>query len=648
MLIKINNISGKGFMVFRKPFIFKLDSYEGKTVQIDGINNDDEKSKSNGSGKSTLLETLNWGLFGELGRKNRYKDEVIHKKEKLATVNIVFDLIYNDTPNSPINYLLRRTIERKKTPQLRIWKDGVELWANATYQTKQEQLEKILGMNFLSFQCYVMFGRDFMNFPDLKPGDRAKILTDIRGLEKYLDASKRAKESSNAVAFTAVELGNSLSNREGKLAGVRATSYKQNIDSFETERKNSIYGWETELSEKEIALGNKKKEMLEKMGKIEEELAFLEDRKEMLISDTSHRKEFADRSVDVQARISKIIFRKSDYSTAIANINKEIQKLTKSGEGPCPFCGQTITGEYLQTKINQLGLEIMEMNSVINDLNSEDKIERENLRLCNKDLDAIDRLVEELESVKDQIADLKIEWNRLQQNSFMATLESEINTIKIRIKNKTEEINPYVDMEEKRRNQIKILGIEIRDIKNQISEAQTKKKEFDFWVEGFKKIRMMVFDSMISQLEHLAQGYLSQYSSELNIVMTTERETRSGTIKDEFHISIIDANGDEISYEMYSGGERQKIRLSISRALAQFIREGCGRDFNVVAFDEPNDALDDVGKEINFDTFQEMSEDGKVVLVTDHDSSFKDLFDYSITIVKEDGESIIQESTDHV
>jgi DNA repair exonuclease SbcCD ATPase subunit len=633
-------------MVFRKPFEFNPQLYEGKTVQIDGVNNDDEKSKSNGSGKSTLLETLNWGLFGELCRKSRYKDEMIHKKEKKARIQIEFETheLQSTVDNATLatDYKVIRIIERKKTPSLQIWKDSIETLVGATYQTKQDELEKVLGMNFLSFQCYVMFGRDFMNFPDLKPSDRAKILTDIRGLEKYLDASRRAKESSNAEAFTAVELGSSLSNREGKLAGVRATTYKDQLDNFELVREERIADWTYDAETKQASLEEKKKEQKEKIDGIEEKLAFLEDRKEMLISDTSTRKVFADRSSDAQTEIARILFEKSSYSGNIVKINNEIQKLTKSGKGPCPFCSQTITGEYLQSKINQLGLEIMEINSIINDLASKEKIAGENVRLCNKDLDAIDKLIEELETVKNEISDLKVDWAKLQQNSFMATLESEIKTLGIRINNKIEEVNPYIEMEEKRKNQIKILGVEIRNINTQITEVQNRKNYFDIWVDGFKKIRMMIFDTMISQLEHLAQGYLSQYSSELNIVMTTERETRSGTIKDEFHIAIIDTNGDEISYEMYSGGERQKIRLSISRALAQFIKEGCGVDFNVVAFDEPNDSLDDVGKEINFNTFEELSEkEGKAVLVTDHDSTFKEKFDYNIVVIKENGESVI-------
>jgi hypothetical protein len=123
-------------------------------------------------------------------------------------------------------------------------------------------------------------------------------------------------------------------------------------------------------------------------------------------------------------------------------------------------------------------------------------------------------------------------------------------------------------MEEKRKAMIKELGAEIRGMNETKNDLLKKKGYFDFWVDGFRKIRMMLFDSMISQLESMAQHYLSEYSSELNILMTTERETRSGTIKDEFHIAIVDGNGDEVSYEMYSGGERQRFDVYIKSLIS--------------------------------------------------------------------------------
>jgi len=639
MLIRITDIAGKGFMVFRKQFEFKLRPYEGKTVQIDGINNDDEKSKSNGSGKSTLLETLNWGLFGELCRKSRYKDEVIHKKEKGARVDICFDVI---SEGMEANYILVRMIERKKTPSLMIWKDGVDMWLNATYQTKQAQLEKVLGMDFTSFQCSVMFGRDFMNFPDLKPGERAKILTDIRGLEKYLDASKRAGESSKTVGIALAQSANILSIKTGKLTEIRATSYKDNIVLFENDRLMDIAAVGGKIIEKETAMKNERNRVQKEKDIIEEKMAYIDDEIFKLSDGMPNRKEVENRHVDCQTLLLGILSKKDSNKRQSGKLNDEIIKLSKGGEGPCPYCGQTITGGYLQTRVSQLGLEAMEFGNELNELNEREKAIRAGMKVEREILDDIDSRKRAIELSKEERQKLELELAATENSNVTRVLEVQIEELNNKLTARKNEVNPFLEMEEKRKRRIKELGSEIREVNKEIGNLEAQKKYYDFWVEGFKKIRMMVFDTMIAQLEHLAQGYLSQYSSELNIVMTTERETRSGTVKDEFHISIVDSNGDEISYEMYSGGERQKIRLSISRALAQFIREGCGVDFNIVAFDEPNDALDDVGKDTNFETFQELSDtEGKIVLVTDHDSLFKDRFDYNILVTKENGESTI-------
>ena len=637
MLIRLISISGKGFMSFRKTFEFSMANYEGKTIQIDGRNLDDEKSQSNGSGKSTLLESFCYGWFGELCRKNRYKDEIIHKKEKQALIQTVF------TADS-VMYKTERTIERKKTPNLKIWKEETELFKNATYQVKQNELEKVLQINFISFQCAVMFGRDFNNFPDLKPAERAKILTDVRGLDKYVSSSLKAGESAKSLQSLVLELDKSIGNKEGELTGVRSTSYKINIDTFESERVASISSWKESLVEEENELNSIQLRIDEKTNKIKLKIAHFENSKNILIKETGTKQEASDRTNNIQSDLNALVFRRDNLKIDMNEINNEIQTLTKQGEGPCPFCAQTITGSYLQSRINQLGLEAMGIKSEWDTIPDKERSLRDQLKVSKSLVDEIDKKIRELDTIKDSIRDLKVELSHAQADGE-STISASVITI-TNLKNdmlkKSEEINPYLEMEENRKKQIRELGSKIRGMNETKNGLLDKKKYFDFWVDGFKKIRMMLFDSMISQLESLAQHHLSEYSSELNIIMATERETRSGTIKDEFHIAIVDGNGDEVSYEMYSGGERQKIRLSISRALSQFIKEGCSVDFSFIAFDEPNDSLDDLGKESNFDTFTYLAEnDGKAVLVTDHDALLRDRFDCRILVIKEGGESII-------
>ncbi len=244
MRINIEKIEGKGFLPFKEEFQFSFSELKEKIVQIDGENLKDELSGSNGSGKSSLLETINWSLYGELCRKNKYDDEAINKHSMSGNVNVYFNK-GND------NFIVKRILARKKSQELKIFKNDQEQWLGATTKTKQEELEKILGMNFIAFQCSEMFGSDFMNFPELEPAKRAKILSDIRGLDKYLEASKRANQSVNLLEQNVKILRDTLLKEEGKLQATRATSFKDDIIEWDEEGKEQIDQFKSEIKEKD-------------------------------------------------------------------------------------------------------------------------------------------------------------------------------------------------------------------------------------------------------------------------------------------------------------------------------------------------------------------------------------------------------------
>jgi chromosome segregation ATPase len=122
--INLKKMSGNGFLTFFDPFEFNFSDYEGKTLQIDGENKDDEMSKSNGSGKSSLLEAISWGLYGELCRKNRYKDEVIYNRNGVKAKRAIVEIEFEERGNQ---YKIHRIVEWKKTPELSLWLNGEEI-----------------------------------------------------------------------------------------------------------------------------------------------------------------------------------------------------------------------------------------------------------------------------------------------------------------------------------------------------------------------------------------------------------------------------------------------------------------------------------------------------------------------------------------
>lgn len=629
MRIKIKNIRGKGFMSFQKDFSFPVQDYEGKLILIDGQNLDDELSKSNGSGKSTLLETFGWGLYGELCRKNKYVDEVINKQNHKASIIISFS-------KGTEEWEIERTIFRKKSPDLKIIKNGEVVWNQATYRIKQEQLERVLGMNFVAFQCSDMFGSNFMNFPDLKPPDRAKILSDIRGLGKYMEASKKSSEIAKELAEITQNLQLELRKREGILQSLRSTSYKTNIESWDRQKKENIFMDEEEIESLKDSLKKIQEENKTKIQELEKENQSFINSEKFLNKKLEELKKASNDYSDINIKIHVLKNSINLKDKEIDKLKREMNKWETLKEGPCSNCGQPITGELLKEMTNLVKLDVIKLEKE-NDtyLKEMDKLNNQISYLLPqiKEISETEQLLRKNQNLQN---DIKTKIKVINMGEKEKAVSNQIEGLKQRIEKDKKEINPYIEIENKRIQSIKDTGADIRKIQSDILIQEKERKYYVLWTDGFKKIRMTLFGNMVEHLEDIAQAFLSQYSSELQIVINTERETKSGTIKDEIYIGVVDIDGNEMSYEMYSGGEKQKVRLSIARALAQFIKDFCGIDYNFIAFDEPNDALDDVGKETNFETFNELAEnDNKAVFVTDHDATFKDKFDENITIIKE-------------
>lgn len=634
-MINLLDISGHGFMSFKSPFSLIVEQYVGRTVQIDGENKDDQYSVSNGSGKSTLIEAISWAWYGSICRKNKYNDEVINKKSASAVVSSHFI-------KDGCTYLTTRTIHRKKEPKLVVLKDGVDLFKGATSKTIQVELEKILGMGFTAFQCCCLFGSNFMNFPDLKPNERAKVLTDIRGLDKYLDASKKANDTSKQLGIIVQELSNKLQKEEGRLAGVRSQSYREDITRWEQEREKFITDKECDILSYAQAMEELEQTIQDQISPLEAQIKAETEKLKGLKDGDLNLKEAEDNMHNIMNQLARSNGVLSTRQARIREQKEKIEEFSERGEGECPYCGQQITGEHLKTHIKELKKE----NKAYEE---DERLLREvtikgiqtDLTKAKQKVAEIKVALEEISKAETLISECKTEIAEIKADNDVSAYKAHIEELNTAIAAKQKEVNPYVKKEEERKVLIKQIGATIRGVQNQITETQSEQAYYIPWVDGFKKIRMNLFQTMIDELENTIQEYLSQYSSELSVILSTEKETRSGTLKDEFHIGVIDADGVEMSYEMYSGGEKQKVRLSIARALAQFIRNSCGVEFNFIAFDEPNDALDEAGKETNFETFQELADEGKAVLVTDHDSNFKDKFHYNILVVKEEGESHI-------
>ena len=150
---------------------------------------------------------------------------------------------------------------------------------------------------------------------------------------------------------------------------------------------------------------------------------------------------------------------------------------------------------------------------------------------------------------------------------------------------------------------------------------------------GPNGIRSMVIDHSVPRLERKINEILSLLSN-FRVKIETQRSKASGDGNIEgLFINIINEGGQELDFENYSGGEKLKIVVAISEALASMQKVG----FRI--FDELFVGLDE-DSTIGFAAIMEKLQSRfKQVICISHLRSIKDTFDKIIEVKKINGSS---------
>jgi len=152
---------------------------------------------------------------------------------------------------------------------------------------------------------------------------------------------------------------------------------------------------------------------------------------------------------------------------------------------------------------------------------------------------------------------------------------------------------------------------------------------------GSKGIRTMIIDFFVPRLEIKVNEILSQLS-DFRVEIDTQRSSASGEgVIEGLFINIVDAQNRRMEFSSYSGGERLKIVVAISEALASLQKIG----FRLL--DELFIGLDTESTE-NFALVLDKVQDRfSQLLVISHLDTIKDLFSDHIEVIKQNGVSTV-------
>jgi DNA repair exonuclease SbcCD ATPase subunit len=179
---------------------------------------------------------------------------------------------------------------------------------------------------------------------------------------------------------------------------------------------------------------------------------------------------------------------------------------------------------------------------------------------------------------------------------------------------------------------------DIEKLKQDLSSAKKDGESLKLIKEAFSPngIKAIVIDYVIPQLEEKINEILSKLSDFRVILETQKTGAKEETILEGLFITVVNELGEHLDFQSFSGGEKIKISLSINEALAEISK------INFRFFDETVVALDNESVQQFLEAMNNIQEKVSQVLCISHMQEIKDSFDEKITVIKNNGNSIIK------
>lgn len=655
-MIKLKRVSFENIRSFVGKQTIVLDDRE-KLIQIDGQNRN--TGGSSGSGKSTVLIAMDY-LFGLNDIPSTILQSWLTKEE----ISVEADLIIDNIPS----YLKR---SKKKGLYL---KYGEEEYFGSLAEEKLQALISVPKNIFRQMFHKRQGERGF--FLNQTPKQMYSFLIDMLDLNSYDAKYQAISEDIKLKTKRIEELNINIENYKQNITNMSDIVKSKIKPSFVDTSTLPI------LIEKKDCLIQKLKELelnkhntLQQLSKADvpqftpySNIAMLqlEEKLRML----------RERYNNTQSSINKfnqslnfIAHKKTKVKETAQEAVDKGKKLSQIMSSVCYTCNQHYVGthaqqtkiqleqdiEDLKQAIRKLKLEIDEepmlvtqvsvFTSLLRELEAEiDKykselhtekknaeehrkkydelIEKMNISLKNKQLEASSRWDAAIKEIQQQIWPLESEIQQLSTNKKnyehnMAEYSREISQTKAILDNY---VAKYRDESE-----------EMKRLNEQVDIAQEANRLI-------KSYTIQVFQDTLNLIGDLATDLISSIPNVQNssIYFEGAKESKNGSVKDEV-TAIINLNGNnKIPIKAFSGGEKTAIELAVDLAVVDIIESKTQKGINVLILDEPFDGLDSVCKEQSLEILKQHDTNKKIILV-DHSSELKEMVSDVITICK-DGE----------
>lgn len=356
------------------------------------------------------------------------------------------------------------------------------------------------------------------------------------------------------------------------------------------------------------------------------------------------------------------------YGRQLYNAEQQLAKIYREAplweEAVCPNCHQPISQEKKQFEIRaaeqqkkvSLELKAAAENGIkqtkellsriqleIQNLRSISDKEQEKRKSTEKEIVILEKQIEELVAEATQLVNQRnnnspytksIADQRNKVNPYIAQrekIQSKNNPFVDSVAIQKDKMNPFIGLLERNKQDRKQLTEKVDELKKDADTIEAQMIAAEYWKHGFKRIRLFFVEQILLALEIEIQSALSGLGLDnWKVSLATESETKSGSLKLGINIYIKSPKS-EGSWDVWSGGETQRLRLAIAMGVSSLIQRAAGIWYNIEVWDEPTNWLGNEGIEDLLAALQYRAESqNKQIWIVDHRaltySGFKEIY----------------------
>jgi len=610
--MKLLNLELENFRSFYGEHSLDFSQFGVGLHFVSGRNEHLASLEGNGAGKSSLFEAVHWCLFGKTLRGGSATAAITSWGERRTRVAVALEI-------------------RGETLQITRCRGGkgsiVVVRGDGTKrEVTQVEVDALVGMPAVLFGPAFIRGQFSSMFFESTPAEQLATMTDILRLNRWHGLSRDCRAKASGIKERIIA-------DEAKLAH-NAESVRDTEANFSV-AESTMKDWKREHN-KEVAKAKKELAKAEaKADNIYKALVSIQKRRKEARrkADTAeHKFDKARRELDnVADKLDDANKERANLKSRVQQLDQDVSNVRSLSGATCPACFQKVgegnvkqLAEHQTAERRKCRVAVRKLDASISGLEERKKRSEVEVDALRKKFVALNMKVVELSDKRHDLQgdEREVDANIVSKRDFVKHLEGAKN--------------PHKTVVKQYRETLERLARAKRRASQNLKRERAELAAAEFWVDGFRDLRLFVVESALDVLEVEVNNNLSAFGmSDMRVEFACERENESGVVSNKFDVMVTsDHSPSPVPWTAWSGGEYQRLRLACELGISNLILEQNGVDASWEVWDEPTTHLSRRGVMDLMENLRSRAiEKGRSIFVIDH-VAVDFPFDSTTTVVK--------------